>query len=289
MSADNASNLAPANASDVMVIRKLSPNITTLSLPFARFGKLRIGGRGTIGLYLLFGRDVDNQVVRLRSGALAVFSPVALTPEVKDVVTALGGNLRYMIAPDMEHHLFLGPWHQAFPEAKVIGPGGLPEKRAHQKNETVPFSHVFTPNNCKDLKIDPEFDAEFDYEYVYGHVGKELVFNYKPEKTLIEADLMFNLPAKEQYSRGGETNGSGLLTKLFTSINSTYGAATWQKRFIWYASSSKDRPAFNRSIARIEKWDFDKIVMCHGDVIESGGKGIFRKVFEWHLQAVQKL
>jgi hypothetical protein len=192
-----------------------------------------------------------------------------------------------MIAPDMQHHLFLGPWHQAYPDAKVIGPEGLPEKRATQKNENVPFSYVFTKNNARDMKIDPEFDADFDYEYVHGHASQELVFNYRPEKTLIEADLMFNLPATEQYSRAGETVGSGLLTRIFTSINST--SSVWQKRFIWYAASSKDRPAFNRSIARIEKWDFDKIIVCHGDVIESGGKGIFQKVFGWHLQAMQKL
>jgi hypothetical protein len=214
---------------------------------------------------------------------------VALTSEVKDAVTALGGNLRYVIAPDMEHHMFLGPWHQAYPEAKVIGPEGLQEKHAHTNNENVPFSYVFSPNDSKDMKIDPEFDADFDYEYVYGHASKELVFNYKPEKTLIEADLMFNLPAREQYSRAGQPSTSGLLTKLMNAVNNTAGQATWQKRFIWYAASSKDRPAFNRSMATIEKWDFDKIIMCHGDVIESDGKGIFRKVFEWHLQGAQKL
>jgi hypothetical protein len=42
-------NIPPSNPSEVMVIRKLSENVTTFSLPFARFGKLRIGGRGTIG------------------------------------------------------------------------------------------------------------------------------------------------------------------------------------------------------------------------------------------------
>jgi len=269
------SKIVPSNPSEVMVIRRLSPNITTFSLPFSRFGKLRIGGRGTL--------------VRLRSGALAIFSPIALTPEVKDAVTALGGNLRYMIAPDMQHHLFLGPWHQAYPEAKVIGPQGLPEKRAHQKNENVPFSYVFTPQNCKDMTIDPEFDADFEYEFVHGHVSSELVFNYKPEGTLIEADLMFNLPATEQYSRAGNDSGSAILTKLFTAINSTSGTAFWQKRFIWYAASSKDRPAFNESIARIGKWDFNRIIPSHGEVVDTDGKSIFKKVFEWHLQAAQKL
>ena len=41
--------LVPDNPSEVMVIRKVTPNITTLSLPFWRFGRLRMGGRATLG------------------------------------------------------------------------------------------------------------------------------------------------------------------------------------------------------------------------------------------------
>jgi hypothetical protein len=43
------SKLVPSNPSEVMVIRDVTPNITTLSVPFRRFGLLRIGGRATIG------------------------------------------------------------------------------------------------------------------------------------------------------------------------------------------------------------------------------------------------
>ena len=71
-------------------------------------------------------------------------------------------------------------------------------------------------------------------------------------------------------------------------INNTAGSAIWQKRFIWYGISSSDRSAFNKSIAAIDKWDFERIIPCHGDVIEKEGKGIFRKAFEWHLAAAKK-
>ena len=43
------SKLVPSNPGEVMVIRKVSPNITICSAPFARFGRFKIGGRGTIG------------------------------------------------------------------------------------------------------------------------------------------------------------------------------------------------------------------------------------------------
>jgi len=266
------SKLIPSDPSKVMVIRKLSPAITTLSTPFWRFGHLKVGGRGTI--------------VRLQNGSLAVFSPVALTPEVKETVAELG-EVKYLVALDIEHHIFLGPWHEAYPSSKVLGPEGLLEKRKAQKNEDVPFAHVFTAKNKASVTIDPEFDAEFDYEYVDGHNGKELVFLHKPSKTLIEADLIFNLPATEQFSKTGVPATTGFLTKLFTALNSTQGAAKGQKRFIWYATSTANRASFNESVKRINGWDFTQIIPCHGDVIEEDAKGIFQKVLEWHLAAAK--
>jgi hypothetical protein len=43
------SKLIPSNPSEVMVIRTVIPNIVTMSTPFARFGRFKVGGRGTIG------------------------------------------------------------------------------------------------------------------------------------------------------------------------------------------------------------------------------------------------
>jgi len=259
--------------SEVMVIRKVTPEITTLSTPFWRFGVLKVGGRGTI--------------VRLKSGALAVFSPVALTPEVKQTVSEMG-EVKYITAPDMEHHIFLGPWHAAYPQAKILGPAGLAEKRAKQNVESVPFTVTFSAQTKSQTRIDPDFDSEFSYEFVDGHANKELVFHHRPSRTLIEADLLFNLPAHEQFSRTGQSATAGVLTRLFAYLNNTRGSAVAQKRFIWWVVSKGDRNSFNESVSRIAKWDFDRIIPCHGDVVESGGKGVFEKVMEWHIQAAGK-
>jgi hypothetical protein len=189
------------------------------------------------------------------------------------------GALKYLIAPDYEHHIFMTPWSQKYPEAKCIGVEGLDEKK---KSEDIKFSVIFTKANKDVQKIDPEFDAEFDYEYVPGHGNKELVFNYKRDKTLIEADLMFNLPAIEQYSKSEENPHTGVFSKMFNNLNTAN--PTWQRRMFWYGIAA-DRASFNQSVARIDKWDFNKIIPCHGDVIETGGKLAFRNVMRWHLDA----
>jgi hypothetical protein len=81
------SKLIPSNPSEVMVIRQITKNITTLSVPFSRFGHIHVGGRGTL--------------VKLQSGGVAVFSPVALTPEVKETVSSMG-EVKYIAALDIE-------------------------------------------------------------------------------------------------------------------------------------------------------------------------------------------
>ena len=195
------------------------------------------------------------------------------------------GEVKYITALDQEHHIFLDPWHEAYPNAKLIGPDTLHPKREKQ-GMGLPFAHLF--KKAEPMNIDPDFDREFEYEYVDAHANKELVFCHKPTRTLIEADLLFNLPATEQMSKTGESARSGLLTQLMNSINTTQGTAIWQKRFLWYALSSGDRTGFNKSMAKIDKWDFDRLIPCHGDVIDTGAKGIFGKIMEWHLAAAKK-
>jgi hypothetical protein len=113
-----------------------------------------------------------------------------------------------------QHHIFLGPWHQAYPNAKVLGPEGLPEKRQSSDTEHVPFAYLFSKDKPL-TSIDADFDAEFDYEFVHAHQNKEIVFHHKPTKTLIQADLLFNYPPREQFSKTGVDPTSGVLTKLF--------------------------------------------------------------------------
>lgn len=188
---------------------------------------------------------------------------------------------------------------KAYPNAQIIGPDALPEARDKQNYFKLPSSlwTLFKPAGKADAdpasthwRVSDEFDREFDREYIHAHMNKELVFNHRPSGTLIEADLLFNLPATEQYSRAGpgEKATDGILTKIFAALQHTRGNALGQRRFLWYAGSASDRPAFNASVRRIQGWSFDRIIPCHGDVIETGGKGIFEKIMQWHLEAKPK-
>ncbi|UPK91537.1 hypothetical protein LCI18_002472 [Fusarium solani-melongenae] len=253
-----SSKLIPSKPEDVMVIRNVTPNIATFSVPFSRYGKIKIGGRGTLA--------------------------------AKAKVTEMGGDVRYIVALDYEHHIFVSEWAKAYPSAKLIGPEGLPEKRAKQQDDPKiggeEFAVVFKKDNKREIRIDPEFDADFDYEYVDGHANLEIVFLYKPERVVIQADLLFNLPPTEQYSKvpEAEVPQDGAIGKVFACVQNPRGDVKWLRRFNWYVAS-KDKNSFNESMERIAQWDFVTMIPCHGDVMEGDGKEIFQNVFEWHLKA----
>jgi Domain of unknown function (DUF4336) len=267
MTSKSAAKLIPSDPSRVMVFRDIYPNLVTLSTPFNRHGVWKVGGRATI--------------VKLQTGSIAVFSPVALTDDVRAKVQSMGNNVKYISAMDIEHHIFVSPWAKAYPEAEVIGMEGLPEKRELDPDTAgIRFAHVFTKGNKRDLRISEEFDHEFDYEYVDGHGNKELVYFHKPTKTLIEADFFFNLPANEQYSKTGQPANSGIITKLLNSLTGTQGEALAQRRLIWYAFA-KDRGSYAQSVHRMKAWDIQRIIPSHGDVVEDGAKSVFDKLTLW--------
>jgi hypothetical protein len=47
----------------------------------------------------------------------------------------------------------------------------------------------------------------------------------------------------------------------------------------------RDRRAARGSLERILAWDFDRVIVAHGDVQESGGKALLRDGYAWLLRS----
>lgn len=99
---------------------------------------------------------------------MAVFSPVPWTSEIGTTIAALGGNVSYLIAPDIEHHMSLGPWKRQYPGAKVIAPEGLREKRAKQGDEDVVIDIEYTKANKREVRLPDELARDVEIEYMDG-------------------------------------------------------------------------------------------------------------------------
>jgi hypothetical protein len=168
-----------------------------------------------------------------------------------------------------------------FPDAIVIGPGGLREKCSKKPALSgVQFDIIFTSSNSKEknaaLSIAKDFASEFDVTYIDSVASHELVLFHKPTRRLLEADLLFNGPATEQFSQSGKSPTSGILNMAFAPSFSAKYPAVWQKRLAWYVIGAKDGTVLARSLERINSWDFDRLVPCHGNIIDTGTKDVFR-------------
>ena len=68
-------------------------------------------------------------VVRLADGGLFVHSPISLAGGMREAVDALG-PVKAVVAPSLFHHLHVGEWIDAYPQAVVCACPGLAAKRA---------------------------------------------------------------------------------------------------------------------------------------------------------------
>jgi hypothetical protein len=75
-------------------------------------------------------------IVRFGNGDLWLWSPVKLSEELRREVDGLG-RVAHLVSPNKIHHLFLGEWKDAYPEAKLWGPASTIAKRSDLQFEAA--------------------------------------------------------------------------------------------------------------------------------------------------------
>lgn len=240
--------------------RHVTPNIVIHSCPFTRACLMNFGGRMT----LIKLQNEDQGIV--------VFAPTPWGKESQSALKLLGGdtpNVKYMVAPDFEHHMALKGWKEAFPKALIIGPEEL---RAKKQKEGIDIDIVFNKSDGHKLLqgkslaavgFPDELVAEFDAMYLPSHQNKEILLYHKPSETLLEADAIFNTPANEQYKDSG-TNPRGF---IFPNIMNCMGFESGLQRTLLPKVFS-DKKAAREAIKELGQLDIQRIIPCHGDLIE---------------------
>jgi hypothetical protein len=226
-------------------LRRLAPDLWVVERP-QRFYGLEVGSRMT--------------VIRLAGGSLLLHSPVALDAGLRRELDAIG-RVRFAVAPNRVHHLYAGSVAEAYPEARLwVGPG-LERKRPDLVFEAVLGDEA--PAEWKG-QVDQVFFRGRPYE-------NEVVFFHRASRTLLLCDLAFNFgPRAAAPTR--------LLMRLLRSYG-RFGPSTLDPLLI------RDRRAARQSLTRILDWDFDRVVVAHGDVLESGGREALRRGYSWLLAA----
>ncbi|HIF93626.1 MAG: DUF4336 domain-containing protein [Myxococcales bacterium] len=222
-------------------MRQLHPDLWITDSPL-RFLGLEVGARMTI--------------VRLPNSELLLHSPIAATEDLMRAVKALG-TVTFLVAPNKLHHLFLGEWQRAFPEASTYVAPGLDTKRA---DLTITGILGDEPESGWKEVVDQVLMGGFPFV-------NEVVFFHRPSATLIATDLAFNISAS-----------SPPMTRLAFHLAGIYGrlAPTLLERLL-----VRDRTVFRQSFERILVWPFERVVVSHGNVSEEGGREELVRGYSW--------
>ncbi|MDD9947536.1 MAG: hypothetical protein OXU20_41230 [Myxococcales bacterium] len=214
-------------------LRTLAPGVHVAEAT-QRFSGLSVGARMT--------------VLEL-TGGLLVHSPVAIDP------AALGhlGAARWVLAPNLLHHLHVGTWVAAGLEAWAAP--GLPDKRPD-----IRFHGVVETDTCpfgSDIRLLALQCFPFTNEVVLLH---------RPSRTLVVADLVFNFPPTAPW-----------LTRAAMWCLCGYPGC----RTTLLERAGMHRPTARQELRTLAEWDFDRVIMAHGDIIETGGKAAMLNAFRW--------
>ena len=199
-------------------------------------------------------------VVRLAGDRLWLHSPVALDAELRVELDAIG-EVSFAVAPNRLHHLYAGGVAETYPAARLWVAPGLPRKRPDLVFEAV-------------LSDDAPAEWRGEIEQIFSRgrpFENEVAFFHRSSRTLMLCDLAFNFGPS-----------AAAPTRLLMKLIGSYGrlGPTTLDRFI-----VRDDAAACESLERILEWDFGRVIVAHGDVVESGGKEMLREGYSWLLSS----
>jgi len=196
------------------------------------------------------GRNVS--VIRLKSGKLIIHSTAPFS-EADLSALRQWGTPTWLVEATNFHDTLARQGAAALPDLPYLVPPGFPlaAKLNGQPLDPPPAEWA------DEVKIIPIDGMPKINEFAMFH----------PEsKTLIVADLLFNIP-----------ESAGAFTLAFLQLIS--GIKTYPGNSRMFRSMIKDRDAFEGSLKDILELDFDRIIVGHGEPIEADAKETLRKIF----------
>lgn len=208
-----------------------------------------------------FHYPTRSAVIRLFDGTLFVWSPVALTHELGAAIDALG-EVRYLIAPNSLHHVFIPEWKEAYPAARIYAAPGLREKR-----KDIDFDD--------DLGESPAvgWSSDIDQVVVRGNaITTEVVFFHRASRTVLFTDLLQQLP--RNWFKGWRAIVAGLDLMLGQE-------PSVPRKFRVAFTNRRDARA---AVERILAWPVDMVLMAHGTPVAQNGLTYLQRAFRWLLK-----
>jgi hypothetical protein len=195
-----------------------------------------------------FGRNVT--VIRLASGKLIIHSTADFTSTDVDAIRELG-EPGWLIEATLYHDTLAKQGRAAFPDVDYLVPSRFPLADSLKATPLQPDA------------LPAEWGDEVRLIAIEGAPKlSEIALFHRPSKTLVLADLLFNLPpTASRWSR------------FFLRVMSGIKKYPGMSRLLNFCI--RDREAFQNSIRQLAALDFERIVVAHGDPIEIDAKDKF--------------
>ncbi len=197
-------------------------------------------------------------VVRLYDGRLWVHSPIELSECVLGFVRSLGGDVAALIAPNKFHYMFIDPWREAFPDARVFA-----EEDLVQKVRSLADAEILT-DTAPDV-----YSGDVDQVVFAGNrMFQEVVFFHRASRSLIFTDLMVNL----------KTDGMKLIPRLFLEFEGvTFPNGGVPRLYRWF---SHRRETAREALKVIKEWQPARLLFCHGEPFNLTAEEVLDREFE---------
>jgi len=209
--------------------------------------------------FLTFPYEIRSTVIDTGEGGLFIHSPVQFS--AASLLQALPGQVKYIVSPNKLHHMFLGDWKKAFPEAKLYAPPGLKAKRPD-----LSFYKELTD------EPEPEWREVLKQKVVRGSwFMSEVVFFHEPSETLILGDLIEN---HNPLRFGWLHRAIGLANAMLAPDGSTPRNYRWT-----FFRRNEVRQGFQEILS----WNAKRVVVSHGPIVETGAQEFLRNAFQWAL------
>ncbi len=201
-------------------------------------------------------------VARLGNGDLWVWSPIALSDELRAEIEAIG-QPRHLVSPNKLHHLYLQDWKKAYPSALFWGPQSTITKRADLTFQ-APLEN--TPP--------PQWQDELDQAWFCGsRFLDEIVFFHRKSGTAILADMSENFT--EDFLQEHWSGWKRYVARLWGIVEGK-GYAPLELRLSFVFRSS-----LRRARDKVLGWNPTRVIMAHGKWQKRDGRKYLQKAFEW--------
>ena len=219
---------------------------------------------GEIVSFYGFPYPTRSVVIRLSNGDLWIWSPITLTPDLKEDIDACG-RVRHLVSPNKLHHLYLRDWKSAYPDAILWGPESTIRKR-----KDLGFTDALT-----DVPP-PDWHDEIDQAWFRGsRAMDEIVFFHRRSGTAIIADLSENFT--DEFLRTHWSRPAQVLARLW-KITVGYGYAPLELRWTWF-----NRKPAREALKKLVSWEPGRVIMAHGEWQKENGKAYIEQAFAWLL------